>query len=160
MRRTARIASLQSLEDNTAYADNTAKRLRGYFTAPTTGNYYFWLAASNAAELWIANDNQSATKVRRAWVNAPGTNAETWNTQTNQKSGWLSLVAGQKYYFEVLHNHGAGTPNDNVSVAYFIDPTGTTANPVANGTGVTPGYLLSPYDYPGRREHDRHALRH
>ncbi len=141
--------SLQSLEDNTAYADNTAKRLRGYFTAPTTGNYYFWLAASNAAELWIANDNQYATKVRRAWVNAPGTSAEIWNTQTNQKSGWLSLVAGQKYYFEVLHNHGAGTPNDNVSVAYFIDPTGTTANPVANGSGVTPGYLLSPYDYPG-----------
>jgi hypothetical protein len=81
-------------------------------------------------------------------VNAPGTNAETWNTQSNQKSGWLSLVAGQKYYFEVLHNHGTATPNDNVSVAYFIDPTGTTANPVANNTGVIPGYVLSPYDYP------------
>ncbi|MGZ5521551.1 MAG: DUF1800 family protein [Chthoniobacterales bacterium] len=140
--------SLHLLEDNTAYADNTAKRLRGYFTAPTTGNYYFWLAASNAAELWIANDNQYATKVRRAWVNAPGTNSETWNTQTNQKSGWLSLVAGQKHYFEVLHNHGVGTVSDNVAVGYFLDPTGTTANPIANGSGVVPGYLLSPYDYP------------
>ena len=140
--------SLTTLEDNTAYPDNTAKRLRGYFTPPATGNYYFWLAASNAAELWISNDSQFATKVRRAWVNAPGTTAETWNSQANQRSGWLAMVGGQKYYFEVLHNHGAGTPNDNVSVAYFLDPTGTSANPVANNTGVTPGYLLSPYDYP------------
>ncbi len=140
--------SLVTLEDNAAYPDNSAKRLRGYFTAPTTGNYYFWLAASNAAELWISNDNQYANKVRRAYVNAPGTSAETWNAQANQKSAWLSLVAGHKYYFEVLHNHGTGTPTDNVAVAYFIDPTGSTANPIANNTSVTPGYLLSPYDYP------------
>ena len=43
--------TLTTLEDNTAYANNTGERLRGYFTAPVTGNYYFWLAASNAAEL-------------------------------------------------------------------------------------------------------------
>ena len=30
------------------YADNTGERLRGYFVAPVTGNYYFWLAADNA----------------------------------------------------------------------------------------------------------------
>ncbi len=140
-------SSLTTLEDNTAYPDNTAKRLRGYFTPPTTGNYYFWLAASNTAELWISNTKEANSKVRRAWVNAPGTNAETWNTQSNQKSGWLSLVAGQKYYFEVLHNHGVGTATDNVAVGYYLDATGTSL-PIANNTGVTPGYLLSPYDYP------------
>ncbi len=140
--------SLVTLEDNTAYADSTAKRLRGYFTAPTTGNYYFWLAASNVAELWISNDAEPVNKVRRATVNAPGTGSRIWNVQPNQKSSWLSLVAGQKYYYEVLHNHGVGTANDNLAVAWFLDPTGTTNNPVANGGGVVPGYLLGAFDYP------------
>jgi uncharacterized protein (DUF1800 family) len=139
---------LSTLEDNTAYPDNTAKRLRGYFTAPATGNFYFWIAASNTAELWISNDAEPVNKVRRATVNAPGTSARTWNAQGNQKSGWLSLREGQRYYFEVLHNHGVGHANDHVAVAFFQDPTGTTANPIANDTGVVPGFLLSPYDYP------------
>ena len=140
--------SLVALEDNGSYGDNTAERLRGYFTAPATGNYYFWLAASNAAELWISNNAEPVSKVRRAYVSAPGTSAEVWNSQPNQKSAWLSLVAGQRYYLEVLHNKGVGTPNDNLAVAWFMDPTGITANPVANNSGVVPGYVLSPYDYP------------
>lgn len=140
--------SLSKLEDNTAYADNTAERLRGYFTAPSTGNYYFWISASSAAELWISNDSEEANKMRRAYVTSAGTAAETWNAQPNQKSPWLSLVAGKRYYIEVLHNHGTSTPNDSLSVAWFQDPTGTTSNPVANNSGVVPGYLLSPYTPP------------
>ncbi|MDQ6859852.1 MAG: DUF1800 family protein [Verrucomicrobiota bacterium] len=140
--------SLVTLEDNGDYADSTAERLRGYFTAPATGNYYFWLSASNAAELWISNNAEPVNKTRRAFVSAPGTGAEVWNAQSSQKSAWLSLVQGQRYYFEVLHNKGFGTSPDNVAVAYFQDPSGATANPVANNTGVVPGYVLSPYDYP------------
>ncbi len=48
--------TLTSAEDNTARANNTGERLRGYFTAPVTGNYYFWLAASNTAELWVSDN--------------------------------------------------------------------------------------------------------
>ncbi|MDQ6764897.1 MAG: DUF1800 family protein, partial [Verrucomicrobiota bacterium] len=142
--------SLTTLEDNTTYPDSTASRLRGYFTAPTTGNYYFWIAASNTAELWISNNSEPVNKVRRAWIAAPGTGPEIWNDsgQTNQKSGWLSLVAGKKYYYEVLHNNGVGTVTDNVAVAWFLDPTGTTANPIANNTSVVPGFLLGAFDYP------------
>ncbi len=153
-------SSLHSLEDGSAYADLTAKRLRGYFTAPATGNYYFWLAASNAAELWISNDSEPINKVRRAFVTAPGTGAKIWNAQPTQKSPWLSLVEGKRYYFEVLHNHGSGTTNDNLSVAWFIDPTGTTANPVPNNTGVVPGHLLSPFRLSRHCDPARHALRH
>ncbi|MDQ6656152.1 MAG: DUF1800 family protein, partial [Verrucomicrobiota bacterium] len=140
--------ALVTLEDNTAYPDNTAKRLRGYFTAPATGNYYFWIAASNNAELWIANDSEPVNKVRRAWVTAPGTGPEIWDAQVNQKSPWLALVAGRRYYYEVLHNHGVGTTTDNLAVGWFQDPTGTTANPLPNNTGVVPGYVLGRFDYP------------
>ncbi len=133
-------------EDTTAYGNNTGARLRGYFIAPTTGNYYFWIAASNSAELWISNDSEPVNKVRRASVadSAP----RTWNAQPDQKSPWLSLIAGENYYLEVLHNTGSSGSSSHLSVAWFLDPTGNTANPVANGSGVMPSHVLSPWDNP------------
>ena len=145
-------------EDNvTSYGANTGERLRGYFIAPATGNYYFWIAAGNAAELRISNNAEPVNKVRRASVTGPaGTGARTWDTQANQKSQWLSLVAGRKYYIEALHNTGAGGAGNHLSVAWFLDPTGNTANPIANGSppataatgGVIPGQVISPWDNP------------
>ncbi len=164
--------ALTTLEDNASYADNTGERLRGYFVAPTTGNYYFWLAGSNNAELWISDDAEPVNLVRRAWVTAPGTGAESWNDagQSHQRSPWLALAAGQRYYYEVLHNTGStggtggngtssrtrnasaggtsasGGAGSNVAVGYLLDAAGTA---VAPGTGaVVPGYLLTRYDYP------------
>lgn len=141
--------NLATLEDDTAYASNTGERLRGYFTAPVTGNYYFWLAASNNAELWIADDNQTVNLVKRAWVTAPGTASENWNDpgQTNQQSQWLALNAGQSYYYEVYHNTGASSGTaSNVAVAWLCDTTGTYTSPT--GSGVVPAYLLTSYTYP------------
>ena len=62
--------------------------------------------------------------------------------QSSQKSGWLALIAGQKYYIEILHKAGVGA-GDNWSVAWLQDPTGTNTTPV----GIVPSYLLSRY-YP------------
>src|SRR4029077_2046069 len=121
-----------ALEGVTDYGDNYGERVRGYFTAPATGNYYFWLAGSDSAQLWISDDSEPVNKVLRAWVtptNNPvpppqyGTASRQWNVQSSQQSGWLTLVAGQKYYVEVLHKAGAGT-NDNWAVGWLQDPTG------------------------------------
>ena len=141
--------NLTTLEDNTGtYGANTGERLRGYFTAPVTGNYYFWLAASNNAELWIADDAEPVNLVRRAWVTAPGTGTESWNDagQTHQRTPWLALVAGQSYYYEVLHNTGSSPASSNVAVAWLQDPVGTAASP--GSSAVVPGYVLGQYNYP------------
>ena len=146
--------TLVTLEDNVAtYGNNTGERLRGYFTAPATANYHFWLAASNNAELWIADDNQAINLVRRAWVTAPGTSAESWNdaNQTHQRTPWLALTAGQSYYYEVRHNTGGSPGSNNLSVAWTQDASGTALSPSAptsGGSVVVPGYLLTKYDYP------------
>lgn len=140
----------------TSYAENTGERLRGYFTAPVTGNYYFWIAASNVAELWISNDAEPVNKVRRATVTGAGTAAKTWNTQPSQKSQWLSLTGGRKYYIEILHNTGSSGTSNHLSVAWYLDPTGNTANPITNGCppataaigGILPDHVLSPWDNP------------
>ncbi|NJM38262.1 MAG: DUF1800 family protein [Akkermansiaceae bacterium] len=139
----------------TTYGTNTGERLRGYFIAPTTGNYYFWIAASNVAELWISNDSEPVTKIRRAYVTAPGTAAKTWDAQPNQRSPWLSLVAGERYYIEALHNTGTSGVSNHLSIGWFLDPTGNSA-PIANGSvtaaasvgGIMPSFVLSPWDNP------------
>jgi uncharacterized protein (DUF1800 family) len=142
---------LGTLTGATNYGDNYGERIRGYFTAPVTGNYYFWIAGSDSAQLSISDDNNQVNEVLRCWVTptnnptAPGQNGTLpgqWNLQSSQQSGWLSLVAGQQYYLEVLHKAGVGT-NDNWSVGWLQDPTGTNFNPA----GIVPGYLLSRY-YP------------
>ncbi len=139
----------------TSYSTNTGERLRGYFIAPTSGSYYFWISASNVAELWISNDFEPVNKIRRAYVTSPGTAARTWNTQPNQRSSWLSLVAGQKYYIEALHNTGTSGANNHLSVGWFLDPTGNSATipngsaaATANTGGVIPSFVLSPWDNP------------
>ncbi len=129
-----------TLEGTANYGDNYGERVRGYFTAPATGNYYFWIAGSDSAQLVISDDSESVNKVLRA--SATNTAPRQWNLQSSQRSGWLALNAGQKYYLEILHKAGIGS-GDNWSVGWLQDPTGTNYNPA----GVVPGYLLSRY-YP------------
>lgn len=132
-------SSLTALSAPTDFGDNYGARIRGYLTAPTTGNYYFWIAGSNAAELWISNDNEPINALKRAWVTAGSTTPQTWNAEAAQKSPWLALVAGKKYYFEILHKAGAGT-GDNLAVGW-LKPGETGTAP----SQIVPGYALSPY---------------
>lgn len=127
-----------ALEGANDFGDNYGERIHGYLTAPVTGNYYFWIAGGDAAELWVSNDAEPVNKVRRAWVTPGGTGPQQWNVQPNQRSPWLALVAGQRYYLEVLHKAGTGA-GDNWAVGWSIDPTGTNTVP----DGVVPGYVLS-----------------
>lgn len=161
---------LAGLDDDTDYATQVGKRLRGYLVPPKTGNYYFWISANNAAELWISNDAEYVGKVLRASVPAPGTGKKVWNAYALQQSPWISLVAGRKYYIEVLHNTGNGSADDDhVEVGWCQDDAGTVPAVVGapnaagqtpvipNGgallqgyplSGSLPGYVLQPYGYP------------
>lgn len=159
--------TISAIDDDTDYGNNTGERLRGYIVPPKTGNYYFWLAANNAAELWISNDTEYVNRVRRATVTA-SSGKKVWNAAASQQSQWLALVAGQKYYFEVLHNTGADA-DDYVSVGWLQDDVGTipsvTNAPNASAatqlipnlggalqgyplSGTMPSYVFQPYDYP------------
>ena len=140
--------SLAVLASAVNAGDNYGQRWRGYLTAPVSGNYYFWIAAGDAAELWIATDAEPANKVRRCWVQATNATApQAWLNQPTQRSAWLALVEGQRYYLEVLHKAGVGT-NDHVSVGWLkpdqfngLVTDHTNAAPAA----VVPGQVVSPY---------------
>ncbi|MGB8169876.1 MAG: DUF1800 family protein [Chthoniobacteraceae bacterium] len=165
--------TIPTIDDEVDYpAANTAERLRGYIVPPKTGNYYFWIAANNAAELWISNDAEYVNKVKRASVTGGALGAagrKVWNASpATQQTAWLSLVAGQKYYFEVLHNTGA-LGDHHVAVGWCQDDIGTVpaaigapnaagaATLIPNGglllqgyplSGAVPSYICQPYDYP------------
>jgi uncharacterized protein (DUF1800 family) len=132
------VAAYGSMQGITDFGDNYGERIRGYLTVPATGNYTFWLAAANSAELWISNDDEPVNKIRRARVSPNGTAPLQWNLYSEQKSQWLSLIAGQRYYFEILHKAGVGA-GDHWAVGWRLDPTGTNTIPSA----IVPAHLLS-----------------
>ncbi len=131
--------TVTSLQGATDFGDNYGTRLRGYITAPQTGNYYFWLAAHGAAELWISNDSETVNLFKRASVTTGSATPQTWNAEAGQKSAWLALEEGKRYYFEVLYKAGAGT-GDNVAVGWS-KPGQSTSVP----SEVVPGHVLDEY---------------
>ena len=76
--------NLTSLAGPTNSGINYGARVRGYITAPTAGNYYFWIAANNAAELWISNDDEPINALKRASVITGNASPHTWNGEANQ----------------------------------------------------------------------------
>ncbi|MEQ1747842.1 MAG: DUF1800 family protein [Prosthecobacter sp.] len=160
--------TIATVDDDAEYDNNTGERLRGYLVPPKTGNYYFWIAANNAAELWISNDSEYVNRVKRASLTT-NSGKKVWNTTPTQQTAWLSLVAGERYYFEVLHNTGGDVVDDYVAVGWCQDDLGTvpavigapnstgavTLLPNGGGplqgyplSGTVPGYIFQPYDYP------------
>ena len=48
------------------YGPNNGTRLRGYVTAPATGEYRFWVSGVNSVELWLSSDETKYRKRRIA----------------------------------------------------------------------------------------------
>lgn len=101
---------ISSLEGPTDNGENYGVRIRGLITAPSTGNYTFWIAADDAGELWLSSNNQPVNKAKVAYT-LSWNNSREWGKFDTQKSKPINLKAGQKYYFEVLHKQGGGGAN-------------------------------------------------
>ncbi|WP_198170308.1 PA14 domain-containing protein [Mucilaginibacter arboris] len=125
---------LTSFEGPVNTHDNYASRIRGYICIPQTGNYTFWIAGDDAAELWLSTDDNPDNKVRIANL-LSWTGYREWNKFDSQKSASITLQAGKKYYVEALQKQGGG--GDNLSVQWQL-PNGTVESPL-------PGKYLSPY---------------
>ena len=127
-------SQLTVLEGPVNTGENYGARIRGYVTAPATGNYTFWIAADDAGELWLSTDVNPANKVKIAGT-LSWTNSREWTRFSSQKSNQIALKAGQQYYIEVLHKQGGG--GGNVAVQWML-PNGTIESPI-------PGTRLAPY---------------
>lgn len=138
--------TLPSLEGIQNTADDYGARIRGYITAPVSGVYKFFLTASDAAELYISDDDEPINLFKRAEVTT-ATNYREWTSPNAGKSPLLQLYVGRRYYVEVRHKAGVGS--DHVSVGWMQPGQGGNdpgAYVPASGTNaVVPGFVLSPY---------------
>ena len=106
---------LTSLDGPVNTADNFGSRIRGYIHPPISGAYTFWLASDDNGDLLLSTSDNPASATRIAFV-ADWTNPHEWTKSASQQSATINLVAGQKYYIEVLQKDATG--GDNVSVAW------------------------------------------
>ncbi len=113
--------------------DNFGQRIRGFVTAPYSGDYTFWVAGDDFAELWLSPSENPAQKAKLASV-PNWTNPREWTKYAAQKSAKVRLEAGKRYYIEALAKENVG--GDNLAVGWQL-PNGTLERPIA-GTRLTP----------------------
>jgi len=123
---------LKRFESPSHWGTNYGARLCGYLHPPKTGAYTFWIAAGDGAEFSLSRDDNPDNKQQIAY--AKRTAPHEWTNHQGQQSSSINLVAGRKYYVEVLQKQGVET-EDHLAVAW-------------QGPGrereVIPGEFLSP----------------
>lgn len=119
------------------------QRIRGYLTAPASGSYTFWIASDDQSQLWLSTDENPSNKTKIAWIEgANRTYAAEWSkyetaaADVTQESNPVSLTAGRRYYFEILHKESSG--HDSLEVGWQL-PDGTLERPIQ-------AHRLSPFN--------------
>ncbi len=116
------------------WAETYGEIVYGYLIAPVTGQYTFWLACDDYGELWLSTDQSQVNMVKIASVYG-WTGQYVWDKYSSQKSATIDLVAGQKYYLQVLHKENTG--GDNMAVAWDIPGDTSTTPAVIHGQYLT-----------------------
>lgn len=126
--------------------DNFGLRLRGWVTAPVTGDYRFHIAADDQARLYLGT-TASRFSSRQICQVTSWVAAGNYTTQAGQRSALIPLVAGQSYYFEAFVKEGTG--GDHLSVAWTLPgQTSVTLIPgrMADGSVVLTSEIPDPAD--------------
>lgn len=127
---------LPNLEIPRNWSDQYATRLIGYIHPPATGDFTFWLAADDQAELWISSSDNPTQSLFAANITS-SVNPREWDKRAQQKYGPVRLEKGKKYFVEVLHQESIY--NDHLAVAW--------AGPGLNDREViTAGYLSPAFE--------------
>jgi hypothetical protein len=118
--------------------ESYGQRLRALLVPPTTGNYVFLIASDDASHLYLSTNDTPAAKRLIARVDG-WTPARYFHLSADQKSADVWLVAGRRYYLEVLMKEGNG--GDNLAVTWQKPGE---AEP-ADGSAPIPNANLVPY---------------
>jgi hypothetical protein len=110
-----RRCSINASAGATYIGETYGRRLRGYITAPVTGDYRFWVASDDASELYLSTDESKFNRERIASVQDYVAINE-WDFYPSQKSRLIHLEAGRRYYVEALHKEKIG--RDHIAIAW------------------------------------------
>ncbi len=123
------ISSFECLAKN--WEDNFGTRVTGFIRAPISGSYTFAVSGDDVVELRLSTDASDTNKSLIAST-ASATAFRDFAANPSQQSAPIQLVAGQRYYVELLHKEGTGT--DHWSVGWM--KPGDSAFSVIPGTAL------------------------
>ena len=115
-------------------ADNYSTRVRGYIVPDVTGEYRFTVTGDNQTKLKLSTDASADNAAVIAGLDG-WTGVNEFNKFPSQNSAAVRLVAGRRYYVELLHAERTG--GDHFTV-FWRTPTNATR-------AVVPGSNLEPY---------------
>ena len=124
-------------------------RMSGFLVPPVSGNYNFYMSSDDNGAFYLSTDMNPANLVqvaaepvwngRRDWLGTTRRNAAApENRSTTLFPGGISLVAGQKYYFEALVKEGGG--GDNLAVNWQLPGA---AEPLTGSTPISGVYMAT-----------------
>jgi probable HAF family extracellular repeat protein len=114
-------------------------RLRGFLLPPESGTYILAIASANEGQLWLGTNDSPASKRLIARSPETGVAFQQFNFNPAIQTASVSLTAGQRYFFEVLHQAGDGTAGiPHLSVRWTL-PSGRVESPL-------PAYRTQPVD--------------
>ncbi|HON08020.1 MAG TPA: PA14 domain-containing protein, partial [Verrucomicrobiota bacterium] len=119
--------------------DNLGIKMYGWFVPPVSGNYTFYTAGDDENIVYLSTDDNPLNKRQIA-------NQSDWGDFRNYfddtaRPGTVSLVAGKKYYLEVLSVDGSGGGHCSVAVQYPGSPT------IVSGSLPIPATMFAPISY-------------
>ena len=125
---------LSAFEGPSNWKENYGSRIHGYVHPPESGDYTFWLAADDYAEVWLSSSDDP-NKKKRILRQTQWTPARNWDQYPEQKSKPVRLQKGKRYYIETIHVEGH--VDDNLAVGWTL-PSGKQERPIPGKRLSTP----------------------
>ncbi|MGC8742630.1 MAG: immunoglobulin domain-containing protein, partial [Verrucomicrobiia bacterium] len=95
--------------------DYVGGKIYGWFVPPVTGNYQFFTAGDDENIVFLSTDADPLNK-RQIATQTDWGNFRDYFDNTSQNSSPIPLIAGKKYYLEVLWTDGTGGGHCSVAV--------------------------------------------
>ena len=108
------------------FADNYGARVRGFFEAPVSGDYTFWLSGDDESELYLSLTGREEDLFRVAWV-PDWSSPWEWDKFPSQRSVPIRLEAGEMYLLQGLMKEGGG--GDHLRARWTL-PNGQIQDPI------------------------------
>ncbi|MEX0742502.1 MAG: HEAT repeat domain-containing protein, partial [Phycisphaeraceae bacterium] len=119
-------------------ADEYGTRITGFIEPTQSGEHVFLVAADDSAEVYLSTSESPDDK--RLIASAPQwTEMNIFDKYPEQQSDPIELVAGERYYIEVLHKEGKGGEH---LIVGWRKPDGTQEVPIGGSEETAPVELL------------------